>query len=192
MIRRNFDQNRIGMICFILSEAVFFLLLILAYLYFHIQAGQNGPNAANSLDPLRTGIFSIFLIASSFTVWLANRSLGRGKQTGFRFWLLATILLGLIFLIGQGTEWNRLIGEKTTISSNLFGTTFFTLTGFHGLHVLIGLIMLSVLLGLAFSRSLRGASSPALEVISLYWHFVDLVWIIIFSTVYLGANAFIR
>ena len=97
-----------------------------------------------------------------------------------------TILLGAIFLFGQGMEWSALIKKNVTISSGLFGTTFFTLTGFHGFHVFVGLIMLSVLLGLALAGDFRNQQSSAVETVSLYWHFVDAVWIVIFSIVYLG------
>jgi heme/copper-type cytochrome/quinol oxidase subunit 3 len=181
------EKNKLGILLFIGSEAVFFALLILAYLYFQGLTTAE-PTAGTSLDPLTTGLFSLCLFASSFTVWRAGKSMrvrAHHSRRELELWLLATIILGAIFLFGQGIEWERLIGQGTTISRNLFGTTFFTLTGFHGLHVLIGLAALAILLGL--SRTKRLAPSPAaVETISVYWHFVDAVWVVIFSAVYLS------
>jgi heme/copper-type cytochrome/quinol oxidase subunit 3 len=180
------EKNKLGMSLFIGSEAVFFILLILAYAYFHNIAASSGANtSAKVLDPLTTGFFSLFLFSSSFTVWRAGKSMEKENFQSMRLWLIVTILLGAIFLFGQGLEWSHLFNEGTTISANLFGTTFFTLTGFHGMHVIIGLIMLGVLVGMAFAGNFRSKRSAAVEVISLYWHFVDVVWVVIFSVVYL-------
>jgi len=178
------EKNKIGMLAFIASEATFFLLLIIAYVYYQARP-PSGPTAANSLDPLTTGIFSLFLFASSFTIWRAGKSLSAGSRRRFSAWLIATILLGVIFLAGQAAEWSRLISARTTISTNLFGTTFFTLTGFHGAHVLIGLLALAILAVLALSGNVRGPRSAGVETISLYWHFVDLVWVAIYAIIYL-------
>jgi heme/copper-type cytochrome/quinol oxidase subunit 3 len=179
------DKNRLGMILFLGSESVFFALLILAYGYFR-TVPEPGPTAAGSLDPLLTGIFSLFLFASSLTIWFADRDMRKGNRNRFLFWQLMTILFGLIFLSGQGYEWRNLILNGTMISTNLFGTTFFTLTGFHGLHVIIGLIMLSIVLGMTLSGRLTSPqSADGVFTISLYWHFVDAVWVVIFSLIYL-------
>jgi len=179
------ESNTLGMALFLVNEAVFFALLIIAYLTYR-NSVIVGPNAANSLDPLFTLIFTIALLASSFTMWRADKSLEKGNHRGLILWLLATIALGLIFLIGQGWEYWRLLTNDVTISSNLFGTTFFTLTGFHGLHVIGGLIMLSILTGIALTGRFKGPRSGAVSAISLYWHFVDVVWIFIFTIVYIG------
>lgn len=179
------ENNTLGMALFLVNEAVFFALLIIAYITYR-NSVTNGPNAANSLDPLFTFIFTIALLASSFTVWRADKSLERRDHRGLVIWLLATIALGLIFLIGQGTEYWRLLTDNVTVSRNLFGTTFFTLTGFHGFHVFVGLVMLSILAGIALTGRLKGPRSGALSAISLYWHFVDVVWIFIFSIIYIG------
>jgi heme/copper-type cytochrome/quinol oxidase subunit 3 len=181
------DKYKLGMLLFIASEATFFVFLIVAYLYFRgsVTGSDSGPTAATSLDPMKTGLFSVALIGSSVTLWLAGRSLARARHTMVRVWLLVTVVLGGAFLVGQGMEYARLLSDHVTISRNLFGATFFTLTGFHGLHVLLGLIMLSVLLGHAVAGSLTGTRSAAVEAVSLYWHFVDAVWLVIFSIVYL-------
>lgn len=180
------EKNKLGMILFICSEVIFFSLLILAYLYFQQTAAANGgPTAANSLNPYATSLVSLFLFASSFTIWRAGKSLAHQHSGRFQFWLLATIGLGVLFLAGQGLEWRKLLINNTTVSSDLFGTTFFTLTGFHGLHVLVGLIALSILFGIMRTSDFKGASSPGVEALSLYWHFVDVVWVVIFSVIYL-------
>ena len=132
------------------------------------------------LDPVKTGCFSVALLSSSLTLWGAERS---HKGTGV--WLLATIGLGLVFLVGQGLEYAYLLIHHVTISHDLFGTTFFTLTGFHGLHVLVGLLLLSILAGLAFFGHEHEPTNDAVNVIAIYWHFVDAVWIVIFGVVYL-------
>ncbi|HSC35292.1 MAG TPA: heme-copper oxidase subunit III [Thermodesulfobacteriota bacterium] len=171
---------------FIASESIFFLMLILAYVNFHGSV-TSGPTAVNSLNPVVTGIFSLFLFASSFTIWLAGKSLREKNHFMLKVWILATIALGAVFIFGQGLEWSGLIDKNITISRNVFGTTFFTLTGFHGFHVCVGLIMLSLLLGLALAGDFKGPKSDAVECISLYWHFVDGVWVVVFSVIYLWA-----
>lgn len=178
------DKNKLGMLLFIASETVFFALLILAYAYFR-STPQSGPTAAKSLNPLVTGFFSLFLFSSSYTVWRAVKNRRQGNRPRMLLWLGATILLGMIFLTGQGLEWSQLIRSGTTISTNPFGTTFFTLTGFHGLHVIIGLVMLSVMLGLSLPAQVKPPQTNTVDTISLYWHFVDGVWVVIFSLVYL-------
>lgn len=178
------DKNVVGMLTFLASEAVFFSLLILSYVYFH-GAFVNDPAGVKALDPVFTFIFSICLFASSGTIYLSEKALEKGNQGGFRFWLGATVVLGAIFLVGQGIEYVKLFNEDITVSRNLFGTTFFTMTGFHGFHVFIGLIMLSALFIQAMGGYFKTRHSSAVNTISLYWHFVDLVWVVIFSIVYI-------
>jgi heme/copper-type cytochrome/quinol oxidase subunit 3 len=180
------DRNTLGMLCFIASEATFFTLLILAYVYYHVVA-NNGPTAAGSLDPVKTGIYSLFLLSSSVTIWQAGKSLERQRRGAAIGWLVATVILGGVFLFGQGQEYLHLLNSDVTISRNLFGTTFFTLTGFHGLHVFAGLVAITVLAGLGATGAFHGPRSSAVETVSLYWHFVDVVWVIIFSVIYLWA-----
>jgi len=178
------ERNKLGMILFILSESTFFLLLIVAYAFYH-RSGGVGPTAAGSLNVVRTFLFSLALFSSSLTVWLAGRSWRKKDRGWTRLWLLGTIVLGAVFIFGQGTEYADLLLHHVTISRDLFGTTFFTLTGFHGFHVLIGLVMLGILLGLAVAGDERDPGGPAMEAVSIYWHFVDGVWVVIFSLVYL-------
>jgi cytochrome c oxidase subunit I len=175
------DKNRVAMLAFIASESVFFVMLIFAYLYYQIQT-ESAPLAAANLDPLKTGMFTLCLLASSGTFWWAERNLK--KSGAYRFWLVMTILLGGIFMFGQGREYLHLFDKGVSVNSSLFATTFFTLTGFHGLHVCVGLIGLMVLLYLALIGDAK-TSAKAVKSIGLYWHFVDIVWIVVFSVVYL-------
>ena len=185
------DPNKLGMLLFLGGEVVFFGLLILAYVYYRGRwvGGNAGPTAKEVLDIGPTTIFTVCLLASSATIWLSERSLARGSHNGMRLWLFVTVALGAIFLVGQSLEYKNLFDEGITIGSGLFGTTFFTLTGFHGFHVFMGLVALTILLGLALRGDFRGPHSSALETTSLYWHFVDLVWIVVFSVIYLWTLA---
>lgn len=176
------NKPRASMALFLASESLFFIMIIVAFIYFH--GAGDGPTARQSLHPLSTGLYSIFLFASSFTIWRAGVGAGNAQMGRLRGWLLATIVLGLTFLVFQSREFVTLIHQNVTIGGNLFGSTFFTLTGFHGLHVAAGLVMLAVLYGLLLGRRVRDPQSP-LETIGIYWHFVDIVWVVIFSIVYL-------
>ncbi len=167
---------------FIVSEATFFLALLIAYVYFH---ALSDPDAARVLDPGRTGIASLLLIASSATLAPASRLLGRGRAGWFRVSVVVTVGLGVAFLIMQGLEWHRLLVGGTGVAAGLFGSTFFTLTGFHGLHVLVGLLSLVVVMALSLSGQLRPRHRAGVEVVAMYWHFVNLVWVAVYSVVYL-------
>jgi heme/copper-type cytochrome/quinol oxidase subunit 3 len=177
-------KNRVlvGMILFVASEAIFFLMLVLAYVNFH---KVTGAQAASLLDPIKTGLFSIALFSSSFTIWLAEKALAKQSANLVRLWLFMTILLGGIFIGGQGMEYARLLTNNITISRDLFGSTFFTLTGFHGLHVIIGLVLLSLIFGLAVWGHKHEPSHVGMQSVAIYWHFVDAVWVVVFSVVYL-------
>jgi heme/copper-type cytochrome/quinol oxidase subunit 3 len=164
-----------GVAVFVASESIFFLAVVLAYVAYR-DAGL--ATAKANLDFVRTALFSIALFASSGSMALAA---GRREAR----WLLVTIALGVIFLAGQGSEYARLLGEGIGPGSALFGTTFFTLTGLHGLHVLAGLAALGALLASVRARP-RGVSAVAWEAVGIYWHFVDAVWVVVFSVVYIG------
>ena len=183
-IAEPWDNNKLGMLLFLISEGTFFAFLIIAYVYYHATS-NTGVTAARVLNPPQTGIYTIFLLSSSFTVWQAEKALRRGSSRAFKGWLIITIAFGLVFLFGQGSEYVHLYSEDVTISRNIFGTSFFTLTGFHGLHVLLGLISLAVVLGLAFKGDFAERHSSAVETVAIYWHFVDWIWVVIFSVIYL-------
>jgi cytochrome c oxidase subunit I len=176
------EKNKTGVIAFIISETGFFGVLILAYLFYNVKP-QPGPSA-HDLNLLQTGLFSLCLLASSITLWRSERSLGQRKHRAMRGWLAATIVLGGVFLIGQGLEYWRLFKSGVSVNSNLFASTFFTLTGFHGLHVCVGLVALLIVLGLAFAGDFKHGRCPALKAVGLYWHFVDAVWLGVFSAIY--------
>jgi heme/copper-type cytochrome/quinol oxidase subunit 3 len=171
---------------FVGSESFFFLALIISYIYFSRTNGVLS-DSAKYLDIKRTGIFTIALLTSSLTIYMADVSLKRLNRKALKIWLMSTMFLGLLFLLGQITEYIRLYKVNVTISKNVFGSAFFTLTGFHGLHVLIGLIVLSVVLIMLLTGRFKAIENTALTTASIYWHFVDAVWIVVFSVVYLGA-----
>jgi heme/copper-type cytochrome/quinol oxidase subunit 3 len=166
------------------TEAMFFLALIMAYVYFSLTPGFT-PQQADLLDLRSTTIFSAFLFSSSFTFWRAETNFKKGNMTRLKGWLLLTLALGLIFLIGQGTEYARLLRDNVSIGSSLFGTSFFTLTGFHGLHVFAGLLVIAIITGLTFAGDYNGSASSVFATVGIYWHFVDIVWLFLFLIVYL-------
>ncbi len=178
------EKNTASMIVFIISEGFFFLMLIVAYLYYNFTPGS-GPAAANSLNAGRTALFTMCLLASSLTLRLAERGFERKKRAALNGWLMLTILLGAVFLIGQAREYWELFHRGVTVGTNLFASSFFTLTGFHGLHVCIGLVGLLIVLFLMSRGKAGDFRSPALKTLGLYWHFVDGVWIVVFSVIYL-------
>jgi heme/copper-type cytochrome/quinol oxidase subunit 3 len=177
------EKNVASMISFIVSEAGFFGVLILAFLFYN-AAPQPGPGPRD-LSLLKTSIFSLCLFASSFTIWRSEAAQHRSEHRSVIGWLAATILLGGAFIIGQGLEYRQLLASGMRVSSNLFATTFFTLTGFHGLHVCVGLVALLIVLGLSLAGDFEKGRSPALKVVGLYWHFVDVVWVFVLSVVYI-------
>ena len=178
------DSHEWGMLAFLLSEAAFFCTLIVVYLAF-LGAVQSGPTPAILSLPLVIGMTAC-LLCSSVTVHLATKSLRTGDKAAFMRWWSATILLGIAFLAGTAFEWSNLVGKHgLTISRNIFGTTYYTLVGFHGLHVTVGVI--AMLIVLASAQNYRGPArrQVAPEMVSWYWHFVDVVWVIVFTVVYL-------
>jgi cytochrome c oxidase subunit III len=180
------NKNRILMYFFVGSESFFFLALIISYIYFSHTRGVLS-DSSRYLDIKRTGIFTVALLSSSITIFLADISLTRLNRKALKIWLALTIILGLVFILGQATEYARLYKLNFTISKNVFGSAFFTLTGFHGLHVLIGLIVLSIVIFMFINGRFKSIEGTALKSASIYWHFVDAVWIVVFSVVYLGA-----
>jgi heme/copper-type cytochrome/quinol oxidase subunit 1 len=177
------EKNKVSVIAFILSETGFFGVLILACLYYNAKP-QPGPTA-HDLNLLKTGLFSLCLFASSFTLWRSETALQKGNHRAMSRWLAGTILLGAVFLVGQGLEYWSLFHSGVAVNSNLFTASFFTLTGFHGLHVCIGLLALLIVLGLALCGDFKHGRSPALATVGLYWHFVDAVWVVVLTVVYL-------
>jgi heme/copper-type cytochrome/quinol oxidase subunit 3 len=178
------DKSKVGVGLFVLSEVAFFGVLVISYVYFQMLPAK-GPSAASSLNLVRTLFFSLCLFASSATIHLAGRSFRMKRANGVKLWLAVTVLLGGAFIVGQIIEYRGLFDQGITLSTNLFGTTFFTLTGFHGLHVIAGLCVLSALLGVTISGRIGEIKPTGFEAVSIYWHFVDAVWVVIFSMVYI-------
>ena len=170
-----------GMIFFIASEALIFANLIAAYLYLEIRNG-NWQLPSELWFPL---VNTAILLGSSFPAHFAGTNAAKGNMRNVKIGFLATIVMGAIFLSGQIYEYSGLFGKNFTPQSTIFGSSFFTLTGFHGLHVTVGLLFLLIV----WLRTLRGDFTARrhfpLEAAEMYWHFVDGVWVIVFSTVYL-------
>ncbi len=183
-------RPKVGMLLFLVTEVVFFAMLILAFIYYrNSPANTGGPTPYNALDVGRTAIFTASLLSSSLTIWLSVSAFKKGHERRGSFWLAATIVLGAVFLYGQGSEYLTLFGEQNVATgSDVFTSSFFALTGFHGAHVTGGLVLLCIALFLALRGAFAGGSRVvAIETISYFWHFVDAVWVVIFPTVYLWA-----
>jgi len=166
----------------IASEAAFFGTLLLVFLYFNLER-RPGPNAKDSLDLATTAVFSVCLFASSFTLWRAEAAERAGRRGGLVGWLALTIALGAVFLVGQALEYRELYHGGVTLTANLFASSFYLLTGFHGFHVLGGLVALLIVFGLLVTGDYRNRPSP-LVAVGLYWHFVDVVWVLVLAVVY--------
>lgn len=164
------------------SEAIFFISLIMGYVLFW-RSGHYQAAVKASLDFKSTAIFTFLLLNSSFTFWLAEKFYKKGEQNKLKIWLLVTVILGSVFMAGQGHEYYRLLHNNLTVGSSLFGASFYTLTGFHGLHVIIGIIMLIILFVLTLQGFFK-TQSTVLSTIGIYWHFVDAVWLVVFTIIY--------
>ncbi|HEY0797210.1 MAG TPA: cytochrome c oxidase subunit 3 [Acidisarcina sp.] len=177
------SRGRVGMACVILAESAVFTIFVVAYIYY-IGRDVNGPKPQDVLKPPIFG--TICLLSSSFFIWLAERAIERGRMQAFRFYWAVTTMLGALFLADTGVEWRKLLTQDhLTISTNLFGTTFYSLVGLHASHVIVGLLLLSVTLVAALTNKLTPAHSERVQVLALYWHFVDAVWVVVFTVVYL-------
>src|SRR6201993_3295268 len=175
-------RGTVGMASLIIAESAIFTIFVVAYL-FYVGKSLAGPTPRQVLEtPV---FFTICLLSSSFTVHLAGSFLKRGKQSAFLSLWLLTFVLGGLFLFGTGQEWHRLIYEKgLTISTNLFGTTYYSLVGLHATHVTAGLLMLLIVLVFGLAGRIHRDQSGRIEVLSMYWHFVDAVWVVVFTVVY--------
>jgi cytochrome c oxidase subunit 3 len=178
-----------GMASFLFSETAFFGTLIATYVAF-IGKDIVGPTPAQALSLPLVIVSTICLLSSSLVIHLAERSLERGQQGAFCMLLAGTIVLGIAFLLGTAVEWRSLINEHhLTISRNLFGTTYYTLVGFHGLHVTIGVVAMLIVLALSLGREVTEQHRTGVELVAWYWHFVDAVWIVVFLVVYVASRS---
>jgi cytochrome c oxidase subunit 3 len=176
-------HGTVAMLALIVAEVAIFGIFVVAYIYY-IGRSLSGPYPRQVLE---LPIFNtVCLLSSSFTIWLAERGLKRSAMGAFNLWWALTIVLGAIFLGGTALEWKKLIYQDgLTISTNLFGTTYYSLVGLHASHVIVGLTMLSIVLIFALTGKVKSVHSRQLEVLSLYWHFVDGVWVVVFTVVYI-------
>src|SRR5262245_55934448 len=176
------SRGVVGMVSFIIAESAIFTIFVVAYL-FYLGKSLTGPTPRDVLEvPI---FYTICLLSSSATIHLAGQALGRNHPRAFRILWLITIALGAAFLFGTAQEWRRLIYEHgLTIATNLFGTTYYSLVGLHAFHVTVGLVLLTIILCLNVAGQTRGQSGRV-EVLSLYWHFVDVVWVVVFTVVYI-------
>jgi cytochrome c oxidase subunit III len=176
-------HGTVAMLCLIVAESAIFAIFVVAYLYY-IGKSLTGPYPRQVLD---VPIFNtVCLLSSSFTIWLAEHALKKSAMAAFTLWWAVTFILGAIFLVGTGLEWHTLIyHDGLTVSTNLFGTTFYSLVGLHASHVIIGLTMILIVFIFSVTGKLKSEHSKQLEVLSLYWHFVDGVWVVVFTVVYI-------
>ena len=175
-------KGSVGMACLIVAESAIFTIFVVAYLYY-VGKSLTGPTPREVLEtPI---FFTVCLLSSSLTIHFAGSVLERGKERAFLGWWLLTIVLGGLFMYGTGREWHRLIYEHgLTIATNLFGTTYYSLVGLHAFHVTVGLIMLAIVLLFGLAGRVGRDQAKRVDVLSLYWHFVDGVWVVVFTVVY--------
>src|SRR5271156_535579 len=175
-------RGKVGMACLIIAESAIFSIFVVAYL-FYLGKSVTGPTPREVLEtPI---FFTICLLSSSLTIHLASKELENGHRKTFLILWAITILLGALFLFGTGLEWHRLIYQHgLTISTNLFGTTYYSLVGLHATHVTVGLLMLAVVLLFGLAGRVGPEQSGRVGVLAMYWHFVDAVWVVVFTVVY--------
>jgi cytochrome c oxidase subunit 3/cytochrome o ubiquinol oxidase subunit 3 len=178
------NSTKLAMWAFLGSECLFFGALISTYLLYRGRTA-GGPTSKELYDIPYTSVSSFVLLMSSLTMVLALAAIQRGDHRRLRTWLLATALLGSVFIGGQIYEFTGFVREGLKLRASPFGSAFFTLTGFHGAHVTVGIIWLLSLLGMSMRGELPQAKAEHVEIAGLYWHFVDIVWVVIFTVVYL-------
>ena len=178
------SNAKLGMWAFLASECLLFGALISTFLLYRGKH-VSGLTPQKIYDIPYTSVSSFVLLMSSLTMVLALSAIQRGDHAKLRAWLVATALLGMTFISGQVYEFTRFVQDGMTIKTNVIATSFFTLTGFHGAHVTVGILMLLSLFGMSLDGRLPTERAEAVELVGLYWHFVDIVWIVIFTMVYL-------
>ncbi|MGI8982937.1 MAG: aa3-type cytochrome oxidase subunit III [Acidimicrobiales bacterium] len=171
----------VGTVVWLASELMFFSGLFAAYFTLRATAEGDWPPADVELDVLVSGLFTLGLVASSATMQLAVRAIAAGRLPAFRGWLAATLVLAAAFIANQAHEWSSL---GFHIDTHPYGSAFYVMTGFHGIHVVGGMLAMVLLLGRAGSRRFGPAETPAVEMVSYYWHFVDVVWVGLWATLF--------
>ena len=178
------SNEKLAMWVFLSSECLLFGALISTYLLYKGRS-LSGPSPDEVYDIPFTSVSSFVLLMSSLTMVLALAAIQRGDHRRLRVWLMATAALGGTFIAGQVYEFTSFYREGLSLSTNVFGSSFFVLTGFHGVHVTLGIVMLLSLFAMSLRGNLGKEKSETVEIAGLYWHFVDVVWIVIFTVIYL-------
>jgi cytochrome c oxidase subunit 3 len=176
------SRGKTGILCLIAAESAIFTIFVVAYIYY-IGKSLSGPTPAEVLHvPI---LDTVCLLSSSLTIHWAIHALRRGKSKAFLLWWGATLALGLKFIQGTASDWRRMIYQDGfTVKTNLFGTTYYSLVGLHASHVIVGLVGLSLVFLLALAGKVKQGHAERCEVFSYYWHFVDAVWVVVFTVVY--------
>jgi cytochrome c oxidase subunit 3 len=177
------SRGVVAMASVITAESAIFTIFVVAYLYY-LGRDVIGPTPREVLEIPYFG--TVCLLSSSFFIWLAERAIEHARMAAFRLWWGVTILLGMIFLADTANEWYKLIvHDHLTIRTNLFGTTFYSLVGLHASHVIVGLFMMLIVLAFALTGKVQHGHAERIKVLGLYWHFVDAVWVVVFTVVYI-------
>jgi cytochrome c oxidase subunit III len=177
------SKSRVGMTALIVGESAIFTIFVVAYV-FYMGKSLSGPTPVQVLEvPI---LATVCLLSSSFTVLRAERAIEDDRMGNFTVWLGATIALAAVFLTGTAHEWKKLIYQDgLTVSTNLFGTTFYSLVGLHATHVIVGMFLLTSIFIFSLFGWVDSRQSERFGVVALYWHFVDAVWVVVFTVVYL-------
>ena len=178
-------NTKLAIWVFLSSECIFFGAFISTYLLYRGRSPKSTPQPKDVYNIPFTSVTSFILLMSSLTMVLALAAIQRGDHRRFRVWVFATALFGMVFIAGQIYEFTEFYREGLALKTSVFGSSFFVLTGLHGAHVTVGIIWLLSLWGLSMQRRLGVADAERVEIAGLYWHFVDIVWIVIFTVVYL-------
>jgi len=182
-------STKVAMVIFIISEIALFGGLFSSFIYAWVSLGQMPPaGTPHGVPPLGlAAVLSVLLFSSSYTMHKAEHALDKKDEKNFLGWLLLTIALGTVFLGGQAKEWSELIShENFLINTNAYGTFFYTITGFHGSHVIVGLIFLLLVLLLTLTKKLTFLNRETVRILGYYWHFVDVVWILVLGMIYIA------
>jgi cytochrome c oxidase subunit 3/cytochrome o ubiquinol oxidase subunit 3 len=176
------SRGRVAMFSLIIGESAIFTIFVVAYVYY-IGRSTYGPTPQILNVPWFN---TVCLLSSSISIMFAERAIDRGRIRKFSAWWALTMLLGIVFLAGTAIEWKRLIyTDGLSINTNLFGTTFYSLVGLHATHVIVGMVMLSLVMIFTLLGRVEQRHAERIQVLSLYWHFVDAVWVVVFTVVYL-------
>ncbi|MGB2925237.1 MAG: heme-copper oxidase subunit III [Limnothrix sp.] len=176
------DNRMFGFIIFLLSESVIFISFFVGYIVYKLSATDWLPAGVTGLEIREPAINTVILVSSSFVIYFAEKFLQKENLWGFRFFWLTTMAMGSYFLYGQAVEWQ---GLEFGFNSGVYGGIFYLLTGFHGLHVLTGVLLQGIMLGRSFLPNNYAGGEFGVEATSLFWHFVDVIWIVLFILIYL-------